>query len=94
MKSERMKTELLTNVSHDIKTPLTAIVSYVDLLKQEPMPNEKAKEYLGRTGPPVRPPEKADGGLSGSLQSHHRQPDRGPPAHGCERLPGPDHRGI
>lgn len=46
MKSERMKTELLTNVSHDIKTPLTAIVSYVDLLKQEPMPNEKAKEYL------------------------------------------------
>ena len=46
MKSERMKTELLTNVSHDIKTPLTAIVSYVDLLKQEPMPSEKAKEYL------------------------------------------------
>ena len=46
MKSERMKTELLTNVSHDIKTPLTAIVSYVDLLKQEPMPNENAKEYL------------------------------------------------
>lgn len=46
MKSERMKTELITNVSHDIKTPLTAIVSYVDLLKQEPMPNEKAKEYL------------------------------------------------
>ena len=46
MKSERMKTELSTNVSHDIKTPLTAIVSYVDLLKQEPMPNEKAKEYL------------------------------------------------
>ena len=46
MKSERMKTELLTNVSHDIKTPLTAIVSYVDLLKQESMPNEKAKEYL------------------------------------------------
>lgn len=46
MKSERMKTELITNVSHDIKTPLTAIVSYVDLLKQEAMPNEKAKEYL------------------------------------------------
>lgn len=46
MRAERMKTELITNVSHDIKTPLTAIVSYVDLLKQEPMPNEKAKEYL------------------------------------------------
>ena len=46
MRAERMKTELITNVSHDIKTPLTAIVSYVDLLKQEPMPNENAKEYL------------------------------------------------
>ena len=46
LRSERLKTELITNVSHDIKTPLTAIVSYVDLLKQEPMPNEKAKEYL------------------------------------------------
>lgn len=46
MKSERMKTELITNVSHDIKTPLTSIVSYVDLLKKEPMPNDRAKEYL------------------------------------------------
>ena len=46
MKSERMKTELITNVSHDIKTPLTSIVSYVDLLKKEPMPNDQAREYL------------------------------------------------
>ena len=46
MKSERMKTELITNVSHDIKTPLTSIVSYVDLLKKEPMPTDQAKEYL------------------------------------------------
>ena len=46
MKSERMKTELITNVSHDIKTPLTSIVSYVDLLKKEEMPNDRAKEYL------------------------------------------------
>ena len=46
MKSERMKTELITNVSHDIKTPLTSIVNYVDLLKKEPMPNDQAKEYL------------------------------------------------
>lgn len=35
MKSERLKTELITNVSHDIKTPLTSIINYVDLLKKE-----------------------------------------------------------
>ncbi|MBQ7915720.1 MAG: HAMP domain-containing histidine kinase [Firmicutes bacterium] len=46
MKSERFKTELITNVSHDIKTPLTSIVNYVDLLKKENLENEKAKEYL------------------------------------------------
>lgn len=45
VKSERMKTELITNVSHDLKTPLTAIITYVDLLKGEP--NErKREEYL------------------------------------------------
>ena len=38
MKSERLKTQLITNVSHDIKTPLTSIVNYVDLLKKEEMP--------------------------------------------------------
>lgn len=46
IKSERLKTELITNVSHDIKTPLTSIINYVDLLKKEKMPNEKATEYL------------------------------------------------
>ena len=46
MKSERMKTELITNVSHDIKTPLTSIVSYVDLLKKQNMPTKEAEEYL------------------------------------------------
>ena len=35
VKNERMKTELITNVSHDLKTPLTSIISYVDLLKRE-----------------------------------------------------------
>ena len=45
MKSEHLKTELLTNVSHDIKTPLTSIINYVDLLqKTDPQPAE-AKEY-------------------------------------------------
>lgn len=45
VKSERMKTELITNVSHDLKTPLTAIITYVDLLKNE-QDEEKRKEYL------------------------------------------------
>lgn len=46
MKSERMKVELITNVSHDIKTPLTSIINYVDLLKKEKIENEQAKEYI------------------------------------------------
>ncbi len=46
LKSERMKTDLITNVSHDIKTPLTSIISYVDLLKRENLPGEKVQEYL------------------------------------------------
>ena len=46
MKSERTKTELITNVSHDIKTPLTSIVNYVDLLKGLEIENDCAREYL------------------------------------------------
>lgn len=46
MKSERLKTELITNVSHDLKTPLTSIINYVDLLKQENIECEKAIGYL------------------------------------------------
>ena len=46
LKSERLKTELITNVSHDIKTPLTSIINYVDLLKKEDISTEKAAEYL------------------------------------------------
>lgn len=45
MKSERFKTELITNVSHDIKTPLTSIINYSDLLCKEETDNEKIKEY-------------------------------------------------
>ena len=50
MKSERMKTELITNVSHDIKTPLTSIINYVDLLQQPHTPDEEFQylEVLGR----------------------------------------------
>ena len=46
MKSERLKTQLITNVSHDIKTPLTSIVNYVDLLKKEDIPSPEAREYI------------------------------------------------
>lgn len=46
MKSERMKTELITNVSHDIKTPLTSLINYVDLLSKEELNNEKADDYI------------------------------------------------
>ncbi len=46
MKSERFQSELITNVSHDIKTPLTSIVNYVDLLAKEELANDKAREYV------------------------------------------------
>lgn len=46
LKSERLKTELITNVSHDLKTPLTSIINYVDLLKAEEPDSPKSHEYL------------------------------------------------
>ena len=46
LRSERLKTELITNVSHDLKTPLTSIISYVDLLKKEGLTSEHAPEYV------------------------------------------------
>ena len=46
LKSERLRTELITNVSHDIKTPLTSIINYVDLIKQENIEDEKVNEYI------------------------------------------------
>lgn len=46
VKNERMKTELITNVSHDLKTPLTSIINYVDLLKRENFTDEKITGYL------------------------------------------------
>lgn len=47
MKDEQMKTDLITNVSHDIKTPLTSIINYVDLLKRLKIEQEPAKSYIG-----------------------------------------------
>lgn len=46
LKSQRMKTDLITNVSHDLKTPLTSMITYVDLLKTEGLNCERAEEYL------------------------------------------------
>lgn len=46
MKSERLKTDLITNVSHDIKTPLTSIINYVNLLKQEKFDDPKIQRYI------------------------------------------------
>ena len=46
VRSQNMKTELITNVSHDLKTPLTAIITYVDLLKDENISEETRKEYI------------------------------------------------
>lgn len=46
MKSERMKMELVSNVSHDVKTPLTAMITYIDLLKDEKLSKDKQEEYL------------------------------------------------
>lgn len=46
VKSQSMKTELISNVSHDLKTPLTSIITYIDLLKDEELPIDKHREYL------------------------------------------------
>lgn len=46
VKADRLKADLITNVSHDIKTPLTSIINYVDLIKRENIDNEKVREYI------------------------------------------------
>ena len=46
LKNQRMKTELISNVSHDLKTPLTSMISYVDLMKKEGLDSPNAPEYL------------------------------------------------
>ena len=46
LKNQRMKTDLISNVSHDLKTPLTSIITYIDLLKQEGLDNPEAPKYL------------------------------------------------
>ena len=46
MKDERLKADLITNVSHDIKTPLTSIINYIDLIKRENVKDQKVLEYI------------------------------------------------
>lgn len=46
IKNERMKADLITNVSHDIKTPLTSIINYVNLIKREKIENERVQDYI------------------------------------------------
>ena len=73
MKSERMKADLITNVSHDLKTPLTSIINYVDLLKREELHNEKANEYLECAGSEVPEAQTADGRSGGGVTGQLRQ---------------------
>ena len=47
IKSEKLKTDLITNVSHDLKTPITSIINYTDLLKREQIKNDNAQKYIG-----------------------------------------------
>lgn len=47
VKSEKLKTDLITNVSHDLKTPITSIINYTDLLKREQIKNDNAQKYIG-----------------------------------------------
>ena len=62
MKSQRMKTELITNVSHDLKTPLTAITTYVELLKKEDITEEERKSYIETLEKKITAVESADRG--------------------------------
>lgn len=84
MKSERFKTELITNVSHDIKTPLTSIINYVDLLEKEELQNETAEEYLevlerqsGRLKKLIEDLIEASKASSGALPVHKEKLEAG-----------------
>ena len=73
MKSEHLKTELLTNVSHDIKTPLTSIINYVDLLKNQDIASENAKTYVEVLERQSHRLKKAAGGSHRSVKGGNRQ---------------------
>ena len=73
MKSERFRTELITNVSHDIKTPLTSIINYVDLLQKEDIDNEKVREYLDVLDRQSSRLKKINSGFTRSVKGIYRQ---------------------
>ena len=72
MKSERFKAELITNVSHDLKTPLTSIINYVDLLKATDQTDPRAQSYIEVLDRKSLRLKKADGGPGGGQQGVHR----------------------
>ncbi len=72
LKSERLKTELITNVSHDIKTPLTSIINYVDLFLQHEHTPEQEEEYLAVLKRQAFKLKKAHGGLGRGQQRPRR----------------------
>lgn len=73
VRSERLKADLITNVSHDIKTPLTSIINYVDLLKREQIPGNAAREYLKVLDQKSRSLKNLNRRPSGSLQGKLRK---------------------
>ena len=73
IRNERMKADLITNVSHDIKTPLTSIVNYVDLLKRENLENENARNYIRVLDEKSQAAETADGGSGRSIKDQFRK---------------------
>lgn len=82
MKSERLKSELITNVSHDIKTPLTSIINYVDLIQAEQIDNPKVLEYLAVLDRQSKRLKKLTNDLveaskasSGAIQVHYENVD-------------------
>lgn len=86
MKSEHFKAELITNVSHDLKTPLTSIINYVDLLKKEPIDNPKALEYIEVLDRKSQRLKKLTEDLVEASKASTRQPYRSPGTSGPDQL--------
>ena len=77
IKSEHLKTELITNVSHDIKTPLTSIINYVDLLQKGDMDEKTRQEYIEVLSRQSARLKKTHRGSGRGIQGIHRQyPDK------------------